>query len=153
MERENWKSGLHMKGANRFLRVHPELKPNVMYTLLRGNLRLRDSFTLLVKLLTIKEQDEDTLCTLCGNITNDAVEHMFMRCYGLLDERSDLWTSLLDDIDINAEVDIMQMDDEHALDVLLGAKWTYLVDIGTTVSFYKTVGHYVNTMTTRMGIV
>jgi hypothetical protein len=56
---------------------------------------------ILVKMLTIVQNDEDMLCLLCHRVVIDLVEHVLMHYEEILDERSTMWDEILDHLDVH----------------------------------------------------
>ena len=59
--------------------------------------------------------DEYMLCTLCQCVVNDSVEHVLLRCEGLLDERCRMWDDILDALDVHIEAKLLNLEDHDIL--------------------------------------
>ena len=91
------------------------------------NIQLRSSLQILIKVLSVPENFYlPMLCELCNTTVTDSVEHLFMRCENLVDERNELWDRLLDTFGVSAEVDLFNTDDDDILEILLGKTWTFI---------------------------
>ena len=64
------------------------------------------------------------LCTLCGKVLTDSVEHILLRCEGLRDERVEFWDKVLDGIPVLAEAEFFRNENKDILKILLGQKWS-----------------------------
>jgi exonuclease III len=152
VELEKWTSGLIQKDVYRYRRVQPKLEPNQLYHVIRLKPVIKHNIMLLIKMLTIIDVDEDMLCTLCHKTLTDSVEHVMMRCEGLLEERNTMWDKLLDSVDVYAEVHLLNQGDSNILDIMLGRKWSKLtedVEIGT---FYNIVAEFAEQAQSKLGI-
>ena len=67
----------------------------------------------IVKLLTIVEEDEPMLCTACGDILTDSVDHVMMKCRELLVERN-IWDHILYNMNVHSEVRFVAKSDKEA---------------------------------------
>ena len=150
-EQTKWQEGLMRKEAYRFARIQTELQPNRLYSVMKRNLGSRSILLLMIQMLTVFEDDEDMQCSLCGNILTDSIEHIMMRCEGLIEERTLLWDKIMDSISVNAEADIMQRTDRDVLDILFGKEWAHL-NIDNMDSFYISVAEYIKLVTVKLGI-
>ena len=127
IEQQKWSRGLSLKTANRFHRIQPQLQTNVIYEIMGRNIQLRSSLQILIKVLSVPENFYlPMLCELCNTTVTDSVEHLFMRCENLVDERNELWDRLLDTFGVSAEVDLFNRDDDDILEILLGKTWTFI---------------------------
>lgn len=123
-EELKWKRGLFAKEADRFWAIQPCLQPNILYSFMKDNVEHKKYWMLLIKMLTIVQSDERMLCTLCGSVVTDSVEHILLRCEGLLQERADLWDKLLDGISVFAESELFRKEDNDVIKILLGQQWS-----------------------------
>ncbi len=93
-----------------------------------------------------------TCFDLCHKTLTNSVEHVMMRCEGLLEERNTMWDKLLDSVDVYAEVHLLNQGDSNILDIMLGRKWSKLtedVEIGT---FYNIVAEFAEQAQSKLGI-
>ena len=123
-EERKWKRGLFAKDADRYWGIQPCLKPNILYRIMKDNIEHKHCWLLLIKMLTIVQTDECMLCTLCGKVLTDSVEHILLRCEGLLDERVEFWDKVLDGIPVLAEAELLGKEDKDIVKILLGQQWS-----------------------------
>lgn len=123
-EQTCWKEGLIRKGAFRFYHIHDTLKPHLLYSTIKYHMNLRKLLLNVVKLTAFPEQSDECVCTACGLIYTDAVDHYVMKCQGLIHLRSMFWDNVLDSISCEKEAELLRMDENAKLNVLLGQEWT-----------------------------
>ena len=82
----------------------------------------------------------------------DSVEHVMMRCEGLLAERNNMWDKLLDGVNVHAEVHLLNKCDMNILDILLGRRWSKLTNGSDINNFYCTVSPFVCQAKLKLGI-
>ena len=63
VEYEKWTTMLIQKNVCRYRRVQPKLEPNRLYNVVREKPNLKSTIMLLIKMLTIIDNDEDMICT------------------------------------------------------------------------------------------
>jgi hypothetical protein len=148
-EERKWKRGLFEKDADRFWGIQPCLKPNILYRIMKDNMEHKHCWMLLIKMLTIVQTDECMLCTLCGKVLTDSVEHILLRCEGLLHERVEFWDTLLDGIPVFAEAELLRKEDKDVVKILLGQQWSgYECDtqrhklLYTVARFIERISHH-----------
>ena len=151
-EQIKWINGLHSKHVFRYCRVQPTLSPNRLYGVIQNNLHLRDSIMVMVRLLTIVDDGDTMLCSLCGKIATDFVEHVMMRCEGLLTERNCMWNKILDNVDVHVEVKLLNKTDDTMLDILLGSEWDIPQDALDVSTFTITVSEFINCAIDRLAV-
>ena len=152
VETEQWKQGLVMKGAHRFGRIQPDLKPNYIYDIMKNNLIHRKPLMLLVKQISLPENHHLVItCNLCAKLTPDIPCHILMECTDLIDLRTSMWETLLDDLGVEAEVNLFQREDNDILDIFLGKKWGFLTNEDQKVKFSMTIANTIKNMLIRMG--
>ena len=149
VENSNWSGGLVRKGALRFHEIHPTLSVHPLYKYLCKDLSLRQQIMNIVKLLTIVEEDEPMLCTACGDILTDSVDHVMMRCRELLVERNIMWDHILDNMNVHSEVRFVAKSDKEAIHILLGKCDP---DIDITSKMYMEVGNFISNVIAILGI-
>jgi endonuclease/exonuclease/phosphatase family metal-dependent hydrolase len=150
-ETEQWNQGLVEKGAYRFMRIQPDLEPNYIYGIMKHHLMSRTELMLLVKQLALPEIHHMAItCNLCGKIMPDIPLHMIMECTELIDIRTSMWDNILDNLGVEAEVDLFQREDWDILDIFLGRKWGFLQNREDHVQFTLTIANSVKKMFYRM---
>ena len=152
VEYDKWTTMLIHKNVFRYRRVQPKLEPNRLYNVVRENPNLKSTIMLLIKMLTIIDNDEDMICTSCGKTLTDSVEHVMMRCEGLLAERNTMWDKLLDAVDVHAEANLLNKCDMNILDILLGRRWSKLTNASDINNFYCTISQFVCQAKLKLGI-
>ena len=141
VETEQWKQGLVMKGAHRFGRILPDLKPSYIYDIMKNNLIHRKPLMLLVKQISLPENLVIT-CNLCTKFTPYIPYHILMECTYLIVIRTYMWETLLDDLGVEAEVNLFQREGDDILDIFLGKKWGSLINEDKKVKFSMTIAKY-----------
>jgi hypothetical protein len=127
VEQRKWSEMLSVKQANRYHNIQPYLTKNIIYDTTERNIHMRSHLQLLIKILSVPENYYlPMMCELCNRVVTDSVEHIFMRCEQLVDQRNALWDGLLDSFGVSAEVDLFNREDGDILEILLGKKWSYL---------------------------
>ena len=152
VELEKWTNGLIKKDVYRYRRVQPKLEYNQLYNVIRSKPLAKQNIMLLIRMLTIIDHDEDMLCTLCHKTLTDSVEHVMIRCEGLLQERNTMWDKLLDSVDVYAEVHLLNQGDSNILDILLGRKWSKLTEDVNIGIFYNIVAEFAEEAKSKLGI-
>ncbi len=82
-------------------------------------MNIRKELLNIVKMCAFPEQSEECVCSVCGLIYTDTVEHYIMRCQGLVQTRSDVWDGILDCVTCQTEARLLNLSDELTLDTLL----------------------------------
>ena len=59
--------------------------------------------------------------------------------------------TLLDDLGVEAEVNLFQREDDDILDIFLGKKWGFLINEDQKVKFSMTIANTITNMLIRMG--
>ena len=62
-----------------------------------------------------------------------------------------MWEILLDDLGVEAEVNLFQREDDDILDIFLGKKWGFLINEDQKVNFSMTFANTIKNMLIRMG--
>ena len=138
-ELSKWKHGLLKKGCFRFINVQNDLKENIIYTIIKSNLNVKSDLMLLMKMLTVPENYEQSQCDLCQALVNDPVEHTFLQCQSLISERSGMWDLILNNLDIQLEAVLFSMSDENMVEILLGKSNKFLKNPKDRNLFYTGV--------------
>ena len=152
VEQTSWCNGLIDKNVIRYRRIQPQLEPNVLYKCLRNNLEQRQSIMHIIMFLTIIENDEPMLCTACGQIVTDSVEHVMVRCSSLINERTDMWDIILDSVEVQAEAALVARDDTETLDILLGKDAPDVIPHSIKAKVYNEVGLFIQKAISLLGI-
>ena len=143
-EELKWKNGLFRKDASRYWEVQRNLRPNIIYHIIKTNPNEKKKLIVLIKALTIIQNDEDMLCTLCQCVVNDSVEHVLLRCEGLLDERCRMWDDILDALDVHIEAKLLNLEDHDILRIMLGKQWNGFKCIQDSHDMLCTVATFLN---------
>jgi len=152
VEQSSWRNGLSEKNVVRYQRIQPQLQSSLLYKCLRNNLKQRHSIMHIIMFLTIIEHDEPMLCTACGQIVTDSVEHVMMRCASLVDERNDMWNRILDSVEVQAEAELVARDDLETLDILLGKNSPDLIPDHIKANVYNEIGLFIQKAASLLGI-
>ncbi len=72
-----------------------------------------------IKLAAFYDSYDNCVCEECGLSYNDTVEHYVMKCSKVLEERTQFWDNILDDVSVQTEVKIIALNEEDTLDLLL----------------------------------
>ena len=117
-----WRQGLELKQCHRFLRIHPALKPSLIYCVMKLYPDNRNSLVNMIKIIAYPEEPRTQNCYICGWCNSefrDAVEHYIMSCQYLVEERMELYDVILDTRTCAEEARILQLDDTNILDIIL----------------------------------
>ena len=125
-QQRHWQDGLLSKNVCRYLAVQPLLKPNVLYDVIKHHKSQMQNIMILVKLLSIPDKCEPVKCSLCDKSFTDFVDHVFTRCENLNTQRNELWDNVLNELGVEAEVDLFRRTDEQCTRIMLGMEWPRL---------------------------
>ena len=93
----------------------------------------------LITLLSYPDKCDPVKCTLCNRMFTDYVEHVFTRCENLNTQRNELhvhvWDYILNELGVEAEVDLFRRTDEQCTRIMLGKKWPLLENEQYEVSY------------------
>ena len=118
-----WQNGLRLKNSSRFLSIQSNLKPNFMYYVLCQNRNKKEDIMTMIRLLTIIQNDDEMLCILCNQTLTDSVEHYLLRCTALIPQRTVMIDEYMDNMNVFAETQLLNMDLENQLCIMLGQSW------------------------------
>ena len=118
-----WWSGLVAKDSRRLGIIQQGIKPNALYGTMSRNIEHKHNIMLLIRFISTVDNDEDMLCTFCDKVITDTVEHVILRCEGLLSDRTIMWNAILDGISVQSEANLLNKPDQDILCILLGKTW------------------------------
>ena len=122
------------QNADRFARVQTQLKPNIIYTVVKLNMSLSTDLLNVINILAYPESSDNELCCLCKKIYSDKSEHLVMRCEALVLVRNMFWDSILDHVSCQCESDLLTCNRPKQKFLKY-----YLVDIGVFMSLAEAI--------------
>ena len=99
------------KRAHMYADMQPILNHNVLYDVIRRNIKTRSDIMLLIQLLSVPDNCNVFACGLCGKQTDDYVEHILTRCEELMVERDKLWDDIVNVLGVEAQVGLFRRED------------------------------------------
>ena len=123
-----WYDTLVRKRAHRYADIQPILNHNVLYDVIRRNIKTKSDIMFLIQLLSVPDNCNIFACNLCGKQTDDYVEHILTRCEELILERDKLWEDIVNVLGVEAEVELFRREDEDIIRIMLGKKCNFLND-------------------------
>ena len=151
-EENKWKQGLVQKGCHRYINVQPKLEENILYNIIKQNLRHKPDLMVLLKMLTVPENYEESQCDLCKSLLNDPVEHTLLHCQCLIEERNIMWDNILNNLDIKLEAELFSAEDSEVLAVLMGKASAFVVTPDEKSNFYIGISQSLNIFLNRLNI-
>ena len=95
--------------------IQQSIKPNALYDTMSRNIEHKHNIMLLIRFISTVDNDEDMLCTFCDKVITDTVEHVILRCEGLLSDRTIMWNAILDGISVQSEANLLNKPDQDIL--------------------------------------
>ena len=145
-EQDVWREGLQRKGAFRFNKVHMTLEPSLLYIMIKADIRQRDKFMNLMRILAYPEQSELCECTVCGCPYADTVDHYVMKCQGLITLRNVFWDNILDALSCDEEANLLRKDDDDILSIVLSGESDIYKDRESYLKCVHTVAKHIDSL-------
>ena len=120
---KEWKYDLVSKGVSRYMKIQPDLQPNIIYSVIRSNKSKKNSLMQLIRLVSTPDRCYLVRCQLCDKPFDDYIEHVLTRCEKLNEHRNNLWDEILNLFGVNVEVELFKLEDETSMSIMLGMTW------------------------------
>lgn len=106
---------------HRFTKVHPKLRPHILWKLAVKYPEYTDSIHFVVKLtVSVRDLNESMLCHKCGMFYTDLTIHISLNCNETELLRDQFWCFIIDQFDINFSVYLHSLSDYDVIHVLMG---------------------------------
>ena len=133
---------------DRFIRLHPDIKPNYFWELSKRNLNLLPCCRSVIQLIGILFNCfPRSICPACGDEIDNIVEHVVLRCPRYADVRHKMWLNIWNNFGVDFYVKMASIGEELLLDILLG-NYIIITDVlarENMDSFYRMIAGFLHT--------